>query len=129
MTGMEMVWEGYTRGVRELALPASLIVLGGTTMTPLSRYYKDYTGKRFGLWTVLSFHERTKHTTVWLCRCDCGTVKPVSRKYLQEGISESCGCSYIRKGWIKGLLGYIPLTKGQVAYVSAYRVEDLQRWN
>lgn len=98
-------------------------------MTPPKGYYKDYTGKKFGLWTVLSFYERSKNTTVWLCKCECGKERPVSRKYLQEGISESCGCSYIRKGWIKGYLGYIPLTKGLVAIVSAHRVEDLQRWN
>jgi len=98
-------------------------------MTPRKGYYKDYTGRKFGLWTVLSFHERVNNTTMWLCRCDCGTVRSVSRKYLQEGISESCGCSYTRKGWIKGYLGFIPLTRGMVAIVSAHRVADLQRWN
>jgi hypothetical protein len=120
---------GIIMGSGRLRRPASLIVLGGTTMTPRKGYYKDYTGKKFGLWTVLSFYERTKNTTVWLCECECGAKRPVSRKYLQEGISESCGCSYIRKGWVKGYLGYIPLTNGLVAIVSAHRVEDLQRWN
>ncbi len=101
-------------------------------MTPKRVYrIKDYTGKKFGLWTVLSFCERVKGTTVWLCKCECGNERRISRKYLQEGISTSCGCASIRKGkgWVKGYLGYIPLTQGLVAIVSAYRVEDLQRWN
>jgi hypothetical protein len=33
-------------------------------MTPRKAYYKDYTGKKFGLWTVLSFYEYTKGCTV-----------------------------------------------------------------
>jgi hypothetical protein len=50
---------------------------------------------------------------------------------MQDGISKSCGCAAIRKGkgWIKGYVGYIPLTKGMVAAVSVHRVADLQRWN
>lgn len=29
---------------------------------------------------------------MWLCRCDCGTVKEVSQCLLKGGYSRSCGC-------------------------------------
>lgn len=103
-------------------------------MTPKREYrIKDLTGKKFGAWTVLSFCECTSRGTVWLCECECErkTIRRVRSRNLQDGISKSCGCLSIRKGkgWIKGYVGYIPLTKGMVAAVSVYRVADLQRWN
>jgi len=98
-------------------------------MTPRKGYYKDLTGEKFGLWTVLSFCECTSRGTVWMCECECGKKQRVRSRNLQDGISKSCGCAKPRKGWIKGYLGYIPLANGLVAIASTYRVEDLQRWN
>lgn len=48
----------------------------------------DMTGQRFGRWTVLEHAGGTR----WLCRCDCGTEKPVSGDTLRSGRSKSCGC-------------------------------------
>jgi len=48
------------------------------------------TGKRFGLWLVL---QRVKNRpTYWLCRCQCGTLRPVFAPNLVRGDSQSCGC-------------------------------------
>lgn len=47
---------------------------------------QDLTGQRFHRWTVLK-HVRKNH---WLCRCDCGTEKPVSAPTLKNGSSRSC---------------------------------------
>lgn len=57
----------------------------------------DLTGKQFGRWTVLSRAEdyvdpRGKKWPMWLCQCECGTVKPVSGASLRAGESLSCGC-------------------------------------
>lgn len=98
-------------------------------MTPPKGYYKDLVGEKFGAWTVLSFCEHSKGTTVWLCRCKCGKVQRVKSNNLHSGVSTSCGCLKTRKGWIEEGIGYIPLTQGKVAMVSPHRVEELQKWN
>jgi hypothetical protein len=57
----------------------------------------DLTGKRFTRWTVVRY-VRTEHqgkekgVAYWLCRCDCGVEKEVSRGSLKCGSSKSCGC-------------------------------------
>ncbi len=50
---------------------------------------KDISGNVYGLWTVISYHGKKK----WLCRCACGTVRPVERKGITKGGSRSCGCT------------------------------------
>lgn len=52
----------------------------------------DLTGMRFGKWTVLE-RDGSIHPTRWICKCDCGAIRSVSRNSLQGG-SSSCGlCS------------------------------------
>lgn len=46
----------------------------------------DLTGKTFGRWSVLK-HERLQY---WLCRCNCGTVKPVDGRALRAGSTNGC---------------------------------------
>lgn len=53
---------------------------------------KDYTGQRFGRWTLLSYIGPASGTRMWLCRCDCGTERSVSLGNLKMGRSRSCGC-------------------------------------
>lgn len=53
----------------------------------------DLTGERIGRWTVLRRAENSKNNEVmWLCRCDCGTIRAVSRSNLRRGGSLCCGC-------------------------------------
>lgn len=53
----------------------------------------DFTGERIGHWTVLRRAENNQHNeTMWLCRCDCGTIRAVSRGNLRKGESLCCGC-------------------------------------
>lgn len=54
----------------------------------------DLSGKRFGRWTVLSIHSERSASdgAMWLCRCDCGTERPVKALSLRSGTSQSCGC-------------------------------------
>lgn len=54
---------------------------------------EDLTGRRFGRLTVIAeTDERRKGSVVWLCKCDCGTVKKVSAQGLKCGRTLSCGC-------------------------------------
>lgn len=55
----------------------------------------DLTGKRFGHWTVLqqaSARGDNSQVTMWLCKCDCGTIREVNGQLLRNGRSRSCGC-------------------------------------
>ena len=104
-------------------------------MTPPKGYYKDLTGKKFGLWTVLGFYERRKKS-YWLCKCACplGTIRPVRVDNLRDGNSASCGCTSIclpqpqRDGWIENGVGRIQLTQDKVTEVDSEDVEELQKW-
>lgn len=53
----------------------------------------DLTGRKFGRWTVLSKAGKDKRgSTMWLCRCECGSVKEIRHSSLTSGNSRSCGC-------------------------------------
>jgi hypothetical protein len=57
--------------------------------------FKDLTGRRFNRWTVLSCAGRSRGKSgnlIWLCRCDCGTIREVAGNNLPNGASKSCGC-------------------------------------
>ena len=47
-------------------------------------------GDTFGLWTALE--EYSPKCKMVLCRCECGTVRPVRAVNLVSGESRSCGC-------------------------------------
>lgn len=56
----------------------------------------DLTGKVFGRLTVLKLVRTEKRASTthfyWLCECTCGNKKEVSRRYLNNGSTRSCGC-------------------------------------
>lgn len=49
-------------------------------------------GRRFARLIVIKEAPATKNGRVWLCRCDCGTLKNVRGTYLRNGNTKSCGC-------------------------------------
>lgn len=50
-------------------------------------------GQMFHRWTVIGPAEfASTGRTYWICRCSCGTVKPVVSLNLRSGTSKSCGC-------------------------------------
>lgn len=54
---------------------------------------EDLTGRKFGRWLVLSkCNKNGSGSTMWLCRCECGTIKTVRHSSLTSGNSCSCGC-------------------------------------
>lgn len=55
--------------------------------------FKDVTGQRFGLLTVIKRVENDKQgNSRWLCKCDCENTAIVSGKDLQRAHTKSCGC-------------------------------------
>lgn len=52
----------------------------------------DLTGKTFGYLTVTRFDSIQGRTSMWECRCSCGTVKLVRSSSLRSGVTTSCGC-------------------------------------
>lgn len=73
----------------------------------------DLSGKRFGRWMVLGRAEDQiqpsgNRKTRWLCRCDCGKIKPVLADKLVSGESQSCGClakEIASQRWTEDLTG------------------------
>ena len=78
------------------------------------RNTEDLTGQVFGRWTVLqkadtrySASGKTR-STMWLCQCECGTVKTVGARALKTGMSLSCGClqkERVSEAHVRSLLG------------------------
>lgn len=50
-------------------------------------------GNRFGMLTVISRAENSKHHAAqWVCKCDCGKTVIVNSNNLRTGHSTNCGC-------------------------------------
>lgn len=57
------------------------------------RRFKDLRGARFSRLLVQSEAGRDgQGNVVWLCLCDCGTMKKVGSAHLRKGTTSSCGC-------------------------------------
>lgn len=54
----------------------------------------DLTGKVFNRWLVIedTLEKDAKGMKLWLCRCDCGTIKKLTGYPISSGKSKSCGC-------------------------------------
>lgn len=50
-------------------------------------------GDTFGFWTVIADVKYEPGNPTVLCRCKCGTVRPVNIYKLLNGKSKSCGCA------------------------------------
>jgi hypothetical protein len=58
----------------------------------------DLTNQRFGRLVALARIPKSD-PAMWICRCDCGTEKTISRILLRRGTVVSCGC--YRAEWNK----------------------------
>lgn len=59
-------------------------------------------GNVYGRWSVIKFSgiksfPSDKKVNLWLCRCTCGTERPVLQTSLLRGSSTSCGCYAIER--------------------------------
>jgi hypothetical protein len=53
----------------------------------------DIAGCYFGRWRVISKAHVQKSKVMWLCECECGTLRMVAGSNLHSGKSVSCGCA------------------------------------
>lgn len=53
--------------------------------------HNDIVGKHFGDWLVLEWAGRRHGNQYYRCRCECGAIQEVDRRYLLNGSSTSCG--------------------------------------
>lgn len=65
--------------------------------------FKNLTGQKFGLLTVLGLNveKSTPKLKIYRCLCDCGNTCNVRSNNLQSGDTQSCGCSKLSHGEIK----------------------------
>ena len=72
---------------------------------------RDLSKEKFGrLQPLYETSERKNKSIVWVCKCDCGTVKKIPAYYLMGGHVNSCGCLKQEsdrkpKGNVKDLIG------------------------
>lgn len=52
----------------------------------------EWSGKRVGRLTVITYAGKTWAGRRWWCVCDCGTWKKVMQSALGGGLTKSCGC-------------------------------------
>lgn len=70
---------------------------------PRKGVWMDLTGQVFGRFTaVRRLSGGRTYAAQWLCRCECGTEKPVAQMSLRSGNSKSCGCLKRDMGSIVG---------------------------
>lgn len=53
---------------------------------------RDLVGEKFGRFTVIQFDSIKDRRRMWLCKCDCGTVKTIRGSTLKSKETVSCGC-------------------------------------
>lgn len=60
---------------------------------------KDLTNQRFG--NLVALYRTKNHPSyrgaIWVCQCDCGTIKPIPAQHLIKGNTISCGCQNHKK--------------------------------
>lgn len=61
----------------------------------------DITGQKFGRLTVIDeTDQRKRGSSVWICRCECGTIKLVSSDHLRQRKITSCGIGKCKTGFV-----------------------------
>lgn len=70
--------------------------------TRRSHNFQDLSGQTFGSWTVTGLDGLRGKETYFLCRCVCGTSKPVNATALRSGRSQSCGKGRCSHRWKHG---------------------------
>jgi hypothetical protein len=78
---------------------------------------KNLVGCIFGRWEVLEYSGSSGQGAKWLCRCECGTEKPVNASSLLSGRSESCGCLMKEALSLRSIHGHIRGGKQSATYV------------
>jgi hypothetical protein len=71
----------------------------GKLVGPKAYNFKDITGKRFNMLTVIKYVGSKKtRGSMWECECDCGGTVIADGSHLRSGHTISCGCLSRRNG-------------------------------
>lgn len=54
--------------------------------------FKDLTGEKYGLLTVLYRGDNILGRSAWVCKCECGNEKLIRGDSMKQGGTTSCGC-------------------------------------
>lgn len=100
---------------------ADNLVKNNTTSCGCVRHY-DYSGMRFGEWTVLPEHKIEGHHTFWKCLCSCKKICWVEKTTLKNGRSTSCGHAVMSYG--EKIIDSI-LLSNNINYKYQYSFDDL----
>lgn len=60
--------------------------------------FKDLTGTKSNMLTVIEYAGKRKGKSYWKCRCDCGNYVEIPSDYVTTGRNKSCGCIKSVKG-------------------------------
>jgi len=68
-------------------------MLGGVIVSKINllEKYSYLIGTTINKWTVLELKNDRRHADA-ICKCECGTIKPVNIRNLISGNSKDCGC-------------------------------------
>src|SRR5438552_904216 len=87
----------------------------------MSRTYEvNLAGQVFDRWKVLHFWADRRRGCYWLCRCTCGTVRPVDGYALTSGRAQGCGC--LRIIMLRHRLSQPPYRKHGMTDTPIYRI-------
>lgn len=62
-------------------------------MSQYLKGHKELEGKRFGKWTVIKYLRTDNKNAIFLCECDCGTIRERKKRSILHDNSLSCGCA------------------------------------
>lgn len=86
----------------------------------------DMTGQRFGRLVVLEHVATEPRRGKWLCQCDCGNKKLISRNELMSGHVNSCGCLKMKEPMpieIGDKCHYLTLIEKKTKYIGVFKCE------
>ena len=99
--------------------------IGTKRVKPMEKY-SYLVGIKINKWEVISIEHTRRHPDA-ICRCECGTVKPVSICNLINNKSKDCGCG--RKGRLseKGKLNLVGNKYGKLTVVEMLQTNNLHK--
>lgn len=90
---------GNSVSVRFAVLNSGRVKSCGCLKTDVSDHRADLAGRRFGMVVAMTDtgKKNRSNSAIWLCKCDCGTIKEISAKRLVHE-TKSCGCQHTKSG-------------------------------
>lgn len=90
--------------------------------------YKDLTGMKFGMLSVIEMtNQRSENgSVIWKCKCDCGNIKYATTNSLCKYHTTSCGCSAYSN--MENFIASV-LNENHINYIPQARFNDCRNIN